>query len=95
MKASKFSMDTWFTGGDFASEAMGQIQTAVRRRFLIICFSLFDVILSLFGAVASLCFTWNVSNPGLVLIWIGGLAVHVTLRPIHGSLLDDFRTTET
>eukprot|EP00435_Cladocopium_sp_Y103_P038338 s1532_g10.t1 len=32
LKAAKFSMDTWFTGGDFASEAMRQIQTAVRRR---------------------------------------------------------------
>ncbi|CAL1168273.1 unnamed protein product [Cladocopium goreaui] len=32
LKTTKFSMDTWFTGGDFANEAMCQIQTAVRRR---------------------------------------------------------------
>ena len=38
LKTTKFSMDTWFTGGDFASEAMCQIQTAVRRRILVICF---------------------------------------------------------
>lgn len=53
LKAAKFSMDTWFTGGDFASEAMRQIQTAGRRRFQVICFQ--PSFFSFCHAVASPC----------------------------------------
>jgi hypothetical protein len=75
LKTTKFSMDTWFTGGDFANEAIVSDSDGCSPQdsshLLLVFLYLFVVILSVLGAVASLCFTWKLSpsqvwfRPGL------------------------------
>lgn len=48
LKASKLSMDMWFTGGDFAGVAATQLQTAIRRRFLSLTWTGFVIYIYIF-----------------------------------------------